>query len=232
MRARVSLATLLVALSASANARADDGFLFHPEGPGRWRVRVGAGGEFDLLPRALVESELRVVPRVAVHARLGMPWGFSADLTLRAVVLDNMAAAGLAWSRAFGPFSVQVQARFGAAFGWVFLDGFDLAFRSWILSPGVSFGLRVGPHRITLAVDGHVVLGQSVDVGEATVSRARDRADALGITLISETTAGRRGRIYLGVTALIARPDWQLWLAFSDSNQPSLYPRFMVGYVF
>jgi len=49
---------------------------------------------------------------------------------------------------------------------------------------------------------------------------------------VVESLLPHGGAFYYGVTLIWARPDYQLWLAFSDSRSRQLYPRFVAGYEF
>jgi hypothetical protein len=214
-------------------AHADDaqpaearGALFHPDGPGELRLRVGAGLLLDILPRSLVEAELRHALRVAATARLGLPYQFGVELSVDGIVFYNEALLGVSWSVALGEdVSIRVVERFGVWVGLVPLAGL-------LHVPGIAVGLRHGPHRFTLHADLYLTSAHHVAFGDAevVVQVVRLAGAAFGVKV--ESPGVGDGSVYYGVELFYTTPDYQLWLAFSDTQTRSLYPRFVFGYVF
>jgi hypothetical protein len=85
------------------------GPLFHPDGPGRLRWRVGVGALLDILPRRVVESEQRPFPLLTGMVRLGLPVGFSIDLKASAIYVSNEIDLGVGWSYRIKRFSIGLQ---------------------------------------------------------------------------------------------------------------------------
>ena len=95
------------------------GPLFHPDGPGPLRWRASVGVLVDILPRRVVESEVREIPQLTGNFRLGLPHGFSTDIRASANVIGNQGALGVAWSHRLGDFSFSVLDHQGVWFGFV-----------------------------------------------------------------------------------------------------------------
>ncbi len=140
-RAGATLAVGLAVLAAQ-NARAEPparpkeaaGPLFHPDGPGSGRLRVGVGILMDVLPKRVVESEQRQFPQVTTHARLGGPFGFSASARLAAIVIKNEIDLGLVWSHTFGPISLGLSEHVGFSYGVLAVQGFDATSWAWMVA--------------------------------------------------------------------------------------------------
>lgn len=228
------LSAALVLLAAPLPARAEPpGPLFHPDGPGAYRLRVAAGALVDILPRQTVESELRTVPQLTSDARFGLPLGFSASARLRAIVLTNQLELGGGWSHRVGDFSFGVMDHFGVWYGIVELEGFDTTAWGYLNQPGVSVGVPMGDVRFSLGVEGIIMLSQHVRLGDTThVSRQNVSLAGAQATLIVENFVGERGDVYYGIAAMYAAPDYQAWIAFSDSRSRLWYPRLLAGYAF
>lgn len=236
----MSLVLIALLACSSSKAYADEPestdvrpALFHPDGPGEYRLRFGAGLLLDILPRSLVEAELRQALRVAVSGRLGLPYGFSIDLAANGIVLYNEALLGVSWSVSLSKHvSMRATERFGAWYGFVPLSGFDTAGWGLLQVPGVAIGLRYGPHRFTLSADLYLTSAHRIAFGDADVlvRVTRVAGAALGFTV--ESPAFGAGSLYYAVELFYTTQDYQLWLVFADSQARSLYPRFLLGYAF
>lgn len=209
------------------------GPLFHPDGPGEYRLRAAAGVLVDILPRQTVENELRTVPQLTGDARFGLPHGLSASARVRAIYITNQLELGAIWSHRVGDFSFGVMDHFGFWYGVIELEGFDTTGWGYLNQPGVSFGVPMGDTRFSFSVEGIVMLSQHVRLGDTThVSRQNATLAGAQLTLIVENFVGERGDVYYGVAAMYAQPDYQAWIAFSDSRSHIWYPRLLAGYAF
>ena len=228
-------AVLLVASTGVARAGTGEspGPLFHPDGPGEYRVRTAAGALVDILPRQTVESELRTVPQLTGAVRVGLPAGFSADARASVIYVTNQLELGAAWSHRVGDLSFGVMDHFGVWYGILDMQGFDAAAWGYLNQPGVNLGVPMGDIRFSLAVEGIIMLAQHVRLGDTThISRQNITLAGASLTLVVENFVGKRGDVYYGVAAMYAQPDYQAWIAFSDSRSRLLYPGFLAGYAF
>jgi hypothetical protein len=235
----LGIAVLASALTGLRSARAQDaderpprGALFYPTGPGRGELRIAVGALLDILPRRLVESETRTIPRVTANARYGLPWGFTADARMSAIVVSNEVQIGAAWAHEIAGLAFSLHEHFGVWYGVVGASGFDT--RAWgvLNTPGASLGLPIGDTRLTGSFELLLLQGQHVTVGEASLDKHHVSYEGFISTLIVENMLAGGGVFYLGTSLVYSRPDYQLWLAFSDTNKKQVYPRFMVGYEF
>ena len=209
------------------------GFLTYPEGPGRFRFRLGVGALMDVLPLKEVQSEARQVPQVLAQFRYGFPWGFSADARLTAIVVKNELELGIAWSARIGKLWLSAFDHHGFAYGAVGVQGFDATSWGWLNKPGLSLGLPFHSTRFTLSYELIFTLTQHTRLGDLTTVRrlgAGYAGDALMLTV--ETMFRNGGIIFYGLGLLRTSPNYELWLAFSDQRAQLPHPRFFAGYAF
>ncbi|MCC7384766.1 MAG: hypothetical protein IT384_23150 [Deltaproteobacteria bacterium] len=223
--------SLVLSLLAASAGPTPVGPLLHPAGPGPGEWRLGAGLEVDLLPRFLVEAELRALPRAALHLRLGLIDALTLDLSLTGIVLTNEARAGLSYSVGLGPLTLALHDRFGFGLGVVDLAGFDTMTWSISNTPGASVGIEIQGSWLSLRFEPRLALLQRVRFGSATIAPRLFTFAGTSTTFAVETPLDG-GLLYYGLTLLWTVADDQLWLAFSDAKGRLIYPRFFAGYAF
>ena len=225
---------LCIAISGDVHAEGapQRGPLFFPTGPGAGEVRIAAGASLDILPRRLVEAEQRELPKVTGNIRFGLPAGFSTDARLSAIVVANEFQIGAAWSQRVRDVSFSIQEHFGLWFGYVGTAGFDASAWGVLNTPGVSIGAPMGYVRFTLGWELLLLQGQHVNVGDGSVNKRKISYEGHMSSLTVENLLDCGGVIYFGLGVIYSRPDYQLWLAFSDANKKTIYPRFVAGYEF
>jgi len=207
------------------------GTLFHPKGPGLGNWRLGIGGGMDILPRRLVESELRQIVRVGGTVRFGLPYHLSAQIDLNTAIITHELCAGGAWSLDTGPVSWALRYRLGFWLGYLGVTGFDTTGLGLTSYPGVGVGTRIGDHRLTLNVEAIIPHWRATRFGDASVSNWESLWGGLFGSLTVESPVGG-GLIYYGFAVARADLDYQLWLAFADNPFTLFYSRIFAGYVF
>ncbi|MBI4957655.1 MAG: hypothetical protein HY908_36955 [Myxococcales bacterium] len=240
--ALVAVAALAALAAGPATARADDvpaapeeprpnrGAFYYPRGPDEGELRGVVGLSLDVLPRRLVEAEQRIVPRVTGGVRGGLPHGLWLDARVSAIVLSNEILAGVGWSYATPDFALELHERLGLWFGAIGVEGFDATGVGLVNAPGMSFGVAAGEVRFTLGATAILSHTQTFRVGGLTLRRNRLTFEGLELPLTVESMWPWGGAMYAGLTMVWARPDYQLWLVFSDGETRQLYPRFVLGY--
>lgn len=196
-------------------------------------LRIAVGARLDVLPARLVESETRTIPELTANARLGLPLGFSVDANLSAIVVTNELSLGAAWSLRLGDVSLQVHDRIAFWYGVLGTQGFDARGYGFLDYPGLAVGVPWGDTRFSLSGEVIVSLSQHVALGDSpTLSRSRVSAVGTQATLIVENLLPGGGDWYYGAGIVNASPQYEAWVAFSDSRARLPYPRFLAGYAF
>jgi hypothetical protein len=208
------------------------GSLFHPDGPGLFAWRIGVGALVDVLPRRVVQSEQRQLPQFTVHARVGLPGGFSADARAAAILLTNQIELGAAWTFPAGPVAIAIQDHQGLWFGFVGLEGFDASGWGWINKPGLSAGMEMEDIRFSLTGELIYTFGQHVRIGGDNISRDKAFFAGTSLTFTVENLLASGRLWYFGVGILYTLPNYEAWVAFSDDRNRFPYPRFFGGYAF
>jgi hypothetical protein len=207
-------------------------FVAHPLGPvtGHWTLGLGLG--VDVLPRRLVESEWRQVPHAWLRSRVGL--GRNIYLAQRAniVIIDNQFQLGLGWGHGIGEFAFGIHDHFGVTWGTIFVSGFDAKGWAFAHNPGVSVEYPLRGVMTTLTVEALILHARHITVGEASLTQKHITFQGLSCGLTFESALESKDVVFYGVAAVYAKPDYQLWLAFSDAEQRQIYPRFFAGYAF
>jgi hypothetical protein len=208
------------------------GPLFHPDGPGKFEWRLGVGALVDVLPRRVVQSEQKEIPQIVLQARVGLPFGFSADARLSAIVINNQVELGVAWTYQAGLVSLSVHDHQGFWFGALGVQGFNASGWGSLNKPGFSVGLPMGSVRFTLTGEAIYTFGQRVKLGTDTIARGELIFAGVGAMLTVENLLDGGGLWYFGLGIYRTTPNYQAWLAFSDQRFALPYPRLVGGYAF
>lgn len=207
-------------------------FVAHPVGPalGNWALGVGVG--MDVLPRRLVEAEWRQLPHALLRGRIGLGRGFYLSQRANVVIIDNQFQLGLGWGHSIGDFAFGIHDHFGVTWGTVGVEGFDA--KGWALAhnPGTSIEYPLRGVNTTLTVEALILHSRHITVGEASITQKHITFQGMSFGLTFESPLESNSVIFYGVAAIYAKPDYQMWLAFSDAEQYQIYPRFCVGYAF
>lgn len=234
-QARVAGAILLVHSMVTAKAHGEASrpdFVAHPVGPavGRWAVGLGVG--IDVLPRRLVEAEWRQLPHAWLRSRVGLGRNFYLSQRANVVIIDNQFQIGLGWGYGVGDFAFGVHDHFGVNWGTIFVSGFDAKGWAFAHHPGVSVEYPLRGVVTTLTVEALILHARHITVGEASLTQKHITFQGMSFGLTFESPLESNNVVFYGLVVIYAKPDYQLWLAFSDTEQRQIYPRFFAGYAF
>jgi hypothetical protein len=99
-------------------------------------------------------------------------------------------------------------------------------------TPGFTLGARMAGSYFSMGLEALFIQSQTITAGDAELRRRKITYEGVAIPFTIESRFDRGGAFYYGITFTYARPDYQLWLAFSDSEKKQLYPRIVGGYEF
>lgn len=207
-------------------------FVAHPVGPeaGRWTLGLGAG--IDVLPRRLVEAEWRQLPHAWLRSRVGIGRNFYLSQRANVVIIDNQFQLGFGWGYAFREFAFGVHDHFGVNWGTISVSGFDAKGWAFAHNPGVSVEYPLRGVITTLTLEALILHARHITVGEASLTQKHITFQGMSFGLTFESPLDSKNVVFYGIAAIYAKPDYQLWLAFSDAEQRQIYPRFFAGYAF
>ena len=227
------LSSLLLLLSSSAHAdEATVGPLFAPDGPGPFRWRAGIGTLLDLVPKRIVETNDYDTPQLMLTARLGLPYGFSADLRANTLFVSNRLELGAAWAYTRGRFSVGVLDHQGVANSSYELDDATAVTWGLVNEPGLSVGVALSNVHLSLTAEAIIVFEQHTKANGGNVLR-RDGAQIGGTSIMfMGEEAFSFGLLYAGAGMMRTVPDYLAWFPYDDPRARITYPRVMAGYAF
>ena len=107
----LSIVVLLCTVFASHSYGMDDGtekYIHFPRSFEQGTLRYSLGVSWTLLPRAIVEEEIRQIPMVNAALRYELPSHFSVTAQLSTVYITNVLSAGVFWSHTLGGVSLAV----------------------------------------------------------------------------------------------------------------------------
>lgn len=220
-------------LTRSAAAQQDrPNFVAHPVGPkaGHWALGLGVG--VDVLPRRLVEAEWRQLPHAWLRSRVGLGRSFYLSQRANVVILDNQFQLGLGWGYGVGDFACGIHDHFGVNWGTLFVSGFDAKGWAFAHNPGASVEYPLRGVITTLTFEALILHARHITVGEASLTQKHFTFQGMSFGLTFESPLTAKHVVFYGLTVIYAKPDYQLWLAFSDAEQRQIYPRFFAGYAF
>jgi hypothetical protein len=207
-------------------------FVAHPVGPGLGNWSLGLGVGIDVLPRRLVEAEWRQLPHLWLRSRIGLGRDFYLAQRANVVVIDNQFQLGLGWGHSSGDFAFGIHDHFGVTWGTIGVEGFDASGWAFAHNPGVSLEYPLRGVITTLTTEALILHARHITVGEASLTQKHISFQGMSFGLTFESPLDSKNVIFYGFAVIYAKPDYQMWLAFSDTEQYQIYPRFFAGYAF
>jgi len=225
------LLVLRVAVSSGMEAGADTHLAF-PRAYEPGTLRYSLGLSLTLLPRAVVEEEIRQIPMVNAALRWALPLNFSLTAGVSTVYITNVASAGVMWSQTHGGISFAVSDEFSYWFGVADMSGFDTQAMGLFNRPAVSAGVDIDSYKLTVKTEVLALLTQHTYFGSASVSRIKPEIAGIATTLFLEQDLWQSTSIMLAFRGNYARPNYQVWLAFSVQDVWLFYPELQAAVIF
>lgn len=227
MRARILLMFLpLLAAPGLRSQDATDPFVRYPAPLEAFEYRGAVGLDLTVLPRLVVEEEVRQIPMIDYRARYGLPGNFSLHGYLGTNVLTTVGSLGAGWSAKAGPAAVAMGAELAWWYGFATFEGFDIAASSWLLRPNASIGLEFERVRLTGHAALQVVTARATRSDGLDVSSQRNQLTGFSLGFVVEQPFFGTTHAAIGMTIHRSRAMYQAWLAFTAFNEYLLYPEF------
>lgn len=225
---------LVTAIFVSILSGQDKGsrrFISYPGSFSSGEIVYSAGLSLTLLPRQIVEEEIRHIPMVNASLRYGFPSNFSVIAHLSTVYITNALSVGLIWSIPYDGFAFAMCDELSYWFGIADLNGFDTNAMGLINRPSVSAGIDVDGYKISAKTEMIVLLAHHTYFGTASVGRFKPELAGIATTFILEQEIAHTAFMSFSLRANYARPNYQIWLAFSVQDRWLLFPEIQLSYL-
>jgi hypothetical protein len=207
-------------------------FLSHPAAyrPGEWHG--SAGLTLTILPRSIVEEEIRQIPMLNASVRYGLPNDLSLQGSFSTVYLTNVISAGILWSVAYGPVWFGFSDHLSYWFGVADMEGFDTGAMGLVNTPGIGAGLDIDGYKVSSRTELLLLISQHTYFGSASVGRIKPEVAGIISSLTLEQDLWNGTSFAFTLRANYARPNYQLWLAFSVQDRWLVYPELQASFLF
>ncbi len=196
-----------------------------------WQWERSVGISLSTLPRVIVEEELNQSPALDARSRLGLPWGFSAEVRILAQVLTNHVECGGSWSFSLGRFAFSIGDNAAFWFGFLTIDGFDNSANGWLNYPHVSIGYDLGRFRCTLRADMLLVLSFRSYAGDYLLASDKNGFGGYSASLTIEQPFWKNTHVLIGFKASYLKYFYQSWFTFETFNRYLFIPELSFGFL-
>lgn len=221
----------LFSRSYSGDNRSDP-YISYPRSFEENALHYSFGASITIFPRFVVEEEIRQIPMVNFTARYGLPSNVSLTLQISTVFITNVVSAGAMWSYRIGNVSLALTDDFSYWFGFADFEGFDTKTMGLLNRPGISAGIDIDAYKITAKTEMLVLLSQHTYFGSASVGRLKPEISGIVSSIILEQDVWKSTFMSFALRANYARPNYQVWLAFSVQDKWLLFPDLQISFLF
>ncbi|MBL7988742.1 MAG: hypothetical protein JNJ94_11830 [Chlorobi bacterium] len=201
----------------------------HPIPSGELRTAVG--GTITILPRIVVEEELRQVPMLNLELRYGLPLGFAGTGRFSSNVITNLASVGAEWRGRLGRFSASAGYSVAYWYGFAAFEGFAVDAQSWLTFPAVSAGFDFDDFHLSGRAELQFVTSRSSATEGIETGSDRNALGGYAFTAAIEQPFWGATSAIIGLKVYYSRSMYQSWLAFSTFNEFLFYPEFQFGVI-
>lgn len=227
MRARASLIFLfLFAAPGLRGQDTTDPFVLYPAPLDLYEYRGAIGADLTVLPRLVVEEQVRQSPMLDYRARFGLPWGFSLHGFLGTNVLTTVGSLGASWNSKTESYAFGLGAALVYWYGFATFEGFDVTASSWLLRPNASFGVEFERVRLSVHAALQIVTARTTRSNGLDVSNQRNQLTGASLGFVVEQPFFGTTHAAIGMRIYRSRAMYQAWLAFTAFNEYLLYPEF------
>lgn len=205
--------------------------LFFPQNPESGVIAWGLDLNITIAPRQVVRDQIRQIPQLGASMRIGLPENFGIGISLAGNYIANQLSVYPSWSYSFGPFSLAIQNKSSLWLGTADFSGFSTFGMGFSNAPGLILGLRADEFLLSVRTEFITNYWQYTKFGPDVVKRSLTEFEGEAFTFTIEQDAFGGSRINWGVRFNYTRPDYQLWLAFSDTRQRILTPELFFGII-
>ncbi len=205
--------------------------LQYPRNPESGVIVWGLDLNVTIAPRQVVRDEVRQVPQIEGLMRIGLPVGFGIGINLAGNYIANQLSVTPSWSYSAGHFSAAIQNSTSLWVGTADFTGFSTLGMGFSNAPGINLGMHFDDFLLSVKTEFITNYWHYTKFGTDVVKRSATQFEGEAVTLCIEQDAFGGSRINWGIKFNYTSPDYQLWLAFSDSRQRILIPEFFFGII-
>jgi len=203
-----------------------DPFVRYPAPLEPYEYRGAIGVDLTVLPRLVVEEEVRQIPMLDYRARYGLPWNFSLHGYVGTNVLTTIGTVGGSWNLKAGPIACGARVDLSYWYGFATFEGFDVTASSWLLRPSASIGVEFERVRLATDLSMQIVTARTTRSDGLDVSTDRNHVAGFSIGATVEQPFFGSTHALIGLTIHRSRAMYQAWLAFASFSEYLLYPEF------
>lgn len=207
-------------------------FLSFPSSYASGRVQWSIGASLAIMPRAVVEEEIRQIPMIDANVRYGLFDAVSLTGSFSTIYLTNVATAGLHWTFSLGDVHASIGDNVSYWFGTATMQGFDTQVMGLVTVPGVSAGMDFDGSLVTLRSELLVPISQHTYFGSASVGRVKPEIAGIVESITLEQDLWHGTFLSFEFRGHYARPNYQLWLAFAVQDRWLFYPEIRTAFLF
>ena len=224
--------SLVCVSSSRGTENGTDRYMNFPRSLEEGSLHYAVGVSWTLLARAIVEEEIRQIPMVNAAIRYELPLHFSLSAQLSTVYITSVLTAGTAWSYSMDNVSFALSNEFSYWFGVADMSGFDTKAMGLLTRPAFSIGVDIDSYQITAKTEMMTILTQHTYFGSASVAKVKPEIAGIATTLYLEQDLWKSTVVSFALRANYARPNYQVWLAFSVQDRWLFFPELQVSYIF
>ena len=207
-------------------------YIIHPAPITQGKFQSGLGIQMVVLPRQIVEEEIRSIPMLDYQCRYGLPENFSLVGRASSNYLTTSVSIMPQWGHRFNRFSVGLGYGLSYWFGFVNMDGFNVTANSWLNNPNIFFGIDFVDWLLTVWLDAQIIATRSTKTEGIEVGTDKNSVASYGIGVAIEQPFFGRTSSVISFKANFAKALYHAWLAFSTFNNNILYPELTFSLLF
>ena len=214
------------------HAQGNNPFIAFPEPYENGTLHYSVGAALTILPRQIVEEEIRQIPMVNGSVRYGLPSNISVTVQFSTIYITNVLSAGVLWSYPVGDISFAVSDEFSYWFGVADMDGFDTKAMGLLNRPSLIAGINIDGYKISAKTEMLALISQHTYFGTASVGRVKPEIVGIATTLSLEQDLWHSTFMSFALRTNYAKPNYQVWLAFSVQDRWLVFPELQVSFLF
>ena len=227
-----TITVILLAFSLNGFAQSQtNGDVFYPGVMDPGRISTAIGFSVSQLPRDVVGETASQLPMLRMDSRLGVPGGFSADISVSSIYITNTVTVGGAWSGEYDELSLSVGAQLTYWFGVAKLDAFNASAKGLMVTPYVAGGIDLGLCKVVVRGELYFAQNSKAIVGSTCINCLRAGVSGVSVSTSLQKELYGNVEILIGARIQYSQPDHETWIAFPNPNRWNVTPKLLFGYV-